>query len=40
VSINGAQPLAGVSTVTTELNQVLKALNIKAPSHTQQLSLL
>jgi hypothetical protein len=40
VSINGAQPLAGVSTMTTELNQVLRALNIKPPSHAQQLSLL
>ncbi|MFN7641730.1 MAG: hypothetical protein ACK5PW_01360 [Burkholderiales bacterium] len=36
----GAQPLAGVSTMTIELNQVLRALNIKPPSHAQQLSLL
>jgi hypothetical protein len=40
VSINGAQPLAGVSTMTTELTQVLSALNIKPPSHAQQLGLL
>jgi hypothetical protein len=40
VSFNGAQPLAGVSTVTTELIQRLKALKIKAPSHAQQLRLL
>ncbi|MFN7645332.1 MAG: IS1634 family transposase [Burkholderiales bacterium] len=40
VSINGAQPLAGVSTMTIELNQVLRALNIKSPSQAQQLSLL
>ena len=39
VSINGAQPLAGVSTMTTELTQVFRALNI-TPSHAQQLSLL
>ncbi|MBK8768224.1 MAG: IS1634 family transposase [Burkholderiaceae bacterium] len=40
VSINGAQPLSGVSTMTTELSQVLKALKVKTPSQTQQLSLL
>ena len=40
VSINGAQPLSGVSTMTTELNQVLRALKVKTPSQTQQLSLL
>jgi len=31
-SINGAQPLSGVSTMTTELTQVLQALKIKTPS--------
>jgi transposase len=40
VSINGAQPLSGVSTMTTELSQVLRALKVKTPSQTQQLSLL
>ena len=40
VSINGAQPLSGVSTMTTELSQVLKALKVKTPSQSQQLSLL
>ena len=40
VSINGAQPLSGVSTMTTELTQVLKALKVKTPSQSQQLSLL
>lgn len=40
VSINGAQPLSGVSTMTIELSQVLKALKVKTPSQTQQLSLL
>ena len=40
VSINGAQPLSGVSTMTAELSQVLKALKVKTPSQTQQLSPL
>jgi transposase len=40
VSINGAQPLSGVSTMTDELSQVLKALKVKTPSQSQQLSLL
>lgn len=40
VSINGARPLSGVSTMTTELSQVLRALKVKTPSQTQQLSLL
>ena len=40
VSINGAAPLSGVSSMTTEHNQVLSALKVKIPSKTQQLSLL
>ena len=40
VSINGAAPLSGVSSMTTEQNQVLSALKVKIPSKTQQLSLL
>lgn len=40
VSINGAPPLCGVSCMTTEHNEVLKALKVKTPSHSQQLSLL
>ena len=40
VSINGASPLAGVSSMTAEHNEVLNALKIKTPSHSQQLSLL
>lgn len=40
VSINGAPPLSGVSSMTTEHNEVLNALKVKTPSHSQQLSLL
>ena len=40
VSINGAQPLSGVSSMTAEHNEVLKALKVKSPSQSQQLSLL
>ena len=40
VSINGAQPLSGVSTMTDELSQVLRALKVKTPSQSHQLSLL
>ena len=40
VAINGAQPLSGVSSMSAEHNEVLKALKIKAPSQSQQLSLL
>ena len=40
VSINGAAPLSGVSSITPEQNQVLSALKVKTPSHSQQLSLL
>lgn len=40
VSINGALPLCGVSSMTTEQNSVLAALRVKQPSQFQQLSLL
>lgn len=40
VSINGAQPLSGVSSMSAEHNEVLKALKVKSPSQSQQLSLL
>ena len=40
VSFNGAEPLSGVSTMTTEFSQVLRARKVKAPSQTQQLSLM
>ena len=40
VSINGAPPLSGVSSMTAEHNEVLKALKVKIPSHSHQLSLL
>ena len=40
VSINGAAPLSGVSSMTAEHNEVLKALKVPSPSQTQQLSLL
>jgi transposase len=40
VSINGAQPLAGVSSITDEDSKVFKALKVKLPSQTQQMSLL
>ncbi|NDP39666.1 MAG: IS1634 family transposase [Rhodoferax sp.] len=40
VSINGAPPLCGVSSMTTEQHQVLTALRVKQPSQFKQLSLL
>ena len=40
VSINGAPPLSGVSSMTAEHSEMLKALKVKTPSQSQQLSLL
>jgi len=40
VSINGASPLSGVSSMTTEHSDMLKALKVKVPSQSQQISLL
>ena len=40
VSINGAVPLSGVSSMTAEHNAMLKALKVKTPGQSQQLSLL
>ena len=40
VSINGARPLSGVSSITEEDGKVFKALKVKLPSQTQQMSLL
>ena len=40
VSINGAPPLCGVSSMTTEQNEVLTALKVKQPNQFRQLSLL
>ena len=40
VSINGAPPLSGVSSMTAEHSDMLKALKVKTPSQSQQLSLL
>jgi transposase len=40
VSINGAEPLSGVSAITEEDSKVFKALKVKLPSQTQQMSLL
>ena len=40
VSINGAQPLSGVSCISEEDSKVFKALKVKLPSQTQQMSLL
>ena len=40
VSINGAEPLSGVSSITEEDSKVFKALKIKLPSQTHQMSLL
>jgi transposase len=40
VSINGAEPLCGVSSITEEDTKVFKALKVKPPSQTQQMSLL
>ena len=40
VSINGAPPLCGVSSMTSEQNAVLTALKVKQPSQFKQISLL
>jgi hypothetical protein len=40
VSINGAAPVSGVSSMTTEHSEMFKALKVKTPSQSQQLSLL
>jgi len=40
VSINGAAPLSGVSSMTAEHSEMLKALKVKVPSQSQQISLL
>lgn len=40
VSINGAPPLSGVSSMTAEHSEMLKALKVKTPSQSLQLSLL
>jgi hypothetical protein len=40
LSINGAEPLSGVSSITEEDHQVFKALKVKQPSQTQQMTLL
>ena len=40
VSINGAEPISGVSSITQEDSKVFKALKVKLPSQTQQMSLL
>ena len=39
VSINGAVPLAGVTAMTAEHSEMFKALKVKIPSQSQQLSL-
>ena len=40
VSINGAPPLCGVSSMTDEHNAMLTALKVKKPKQSEQLSLL
>ena len=40
VSINGAEPLSGVSSISEDDSKMFKALRIKLPSQTQQMSLL
>lgn len=40
VSINGAAPLSGVSSMTPEHDKVLKALKVPSPSQAHQLTLL
>lgn len=40
ISINGAGPLSGVSSITEEDHLVFKALKVKLPCQTQQMSLL
>ena len=40
VSLNGAEPLSGVSSMTDEDSHMLKALKVKQPTANRQLSLL
>jgi hypothetical protein len=40
VSINGAAPLSGVSSMTAEQSAVLKALQVKTPAKIEQINLL
>ena len=40
VSLDGAQPLNGVSCMTDEDSQMLRALKVKQPTTNRQLSLL
>ena len=40
VSLNGAQPLSGLSSMTDEDSHMLKALKVKQPTANRQLSLL
>ena len=40
VSIRGAEPVSGVSSIDKEVSVVLKDLKVKQPSQNQQLSLL
>ncbi len=40
VSINGAEPLTGVSSLTDEDNKVFQALKVKLPSQAQPLRLM
>ena len=40
VRLNGGEPVAGVSTLSTEQNEVLHALGIEKPAAPEQLALL
>ena len=40
VRLNGGEPVAGVSTLSTEQNEVLHALGIERPAAPEQLALL
>jgi hypothetical protein len=40
VCFNGAPPLCGVSSMTTEQHNVLTALKVKQPSQIKQISLV
>jgi len=40
VRLNGGEPVAGVSTLSTEQNEVLHALGIEKPAVPEQLALL
>ena len=40
VSINAAEPLAAVSSITQQDDALLRALGVKPPSQTQQLCIL